>query len=624
MLAIITVISLIVINQLITQYSLHSLEQKGEVMDLTEHQEFLSQEIAKLAFRMKQKRRQKAKIEVMDAKRDWIVNFQLLELAAQKSALTDKQRRNIEVIMKNIQPIQDSIVAAIPELVNPSSQVDRSQAIAVIQRQEDNFLPLIKELREEWRIITKESMRQMRLIQLLLALVSLLILGFETFFVFLPVFRQVQEKNKALQKAHDEEKTLNEELIAIQEELQQSLDYQTNISKKLEEAKQRAEDASRAKEQFLTTMSHEIRTPMNAVIGLVSLLLEDNPKPTQLENLQALKFSGDTLLALINDILDYSKIEAGKIELEEIKLNLKNLFYGIKQSLGVNAVEKEIALNCHLSNDIPEILLGDPTRLSQILNNLVSNAIKFTLQGEVNLKAELIQICEEVVSITFTVQDTGIGITEDKIAAIFEPFTQASKDITRKFGGTGLGLSISKKLLEIQQSQLKVESKANQGTTFSFTLDFKYIREGIEEKMSLTQGQQSLGLKGIRVLVAEDNHMNVIVIRQFLKKWGVDFQIVENGELAVEVVKREQFDVVLMDLHMPVMDGFTASMEIRKFNQKIPIIALTASATSDAKLDVYTAGMNDFAAKPFIPDELYNKIERNLGVSRGLGMKIRT
>lgn len=380
------------------------------------------------------------------------------------------------------------------------------------------------------------------------------------------------------------------------------------------QAKKQAEHASMAKAQFLSTMSHEIRTPLNAVIGITHLLLQDDPKPDQVENLNALRFSGENLLALINDILDFSKIEAGKIEFEEADFSLDEQMTGLRQSFGFKAREKGLEFNVCESSDIPATLVGDPTRLSQILNNLLSNAIKFTETGKVSLKVAVKKQTQKTVDLYFEVKDSGIGVPKDKLGAIFESFSQASTDTSRKFGGTGLGLTITKKLLELQGSKIKVKSKTGQGATFYFTLRFKIGQAKLVGRDSVfhQSGTDFESLEGYKVLLVEDNAMNVIVARQFLNRWKLDFDHAKDGEEAVRKVVDGAYDLVLMDLQMPVMDGYEATLLIRQTHPNLPIIALTASAMLEIQEQVYKVGMNDFVTKPFNPRDLYQKIVRYL------------
>ena len=383
--------------------------------------------------------------------------------------------------------------------------------------------------------------------------------------------------------------------------------------KKILEAKDAAEKASLAKAEFLSTMSHEIRTPMNAVIGMTHLLLQDEPRADQIENLHALKFSGENLLALINDILDFSKIEAGGIEFESTPFSIHDMARSIKQAMAFKVEEKGIALKVVLDNALPETVIGDPARLSQILNNLVSNAVKFTLQGHVEIKVQVINKTKDSVDLYFSVSDTGIGINTENIDKIFDSFSQASSDVTRKFGGTGLGLTITKRLLELQGSHIQVESQSGKGTKFYFTLGFKIGQpsesRGNRWQINAETGQGSL--QGVRILLAEDNAMNVLVASKFLNKWGVDLKVAENGKIAVKKVKESVFDLVLMDLQMPGMDGYQACIEIKKNNPDLPIIALTASATTETQEKVFRAGMSDFITKPFNPNELFQVIAKN-------------
>lgn len=382
-------------------------------------------------------------------------------------------------------------------------------------------------------------------------------------------------------------------------------------------AKEEAERASQAKAQFLSTMSHEIRTPMNAVIGLTQLLIEDNPRDDQIQNLKALSFSSTSLLGLINDILDFSKIESGKIELENIDFSMNDLMTGIRHSMNFKAQEQGIQFNINMAEEL-DYLVGDQTRLSQILNNLVSNAIKFTNEGEVNLNIEIKEQVEDTILISFSVVDTGIGIPEEKRDTVFQSFSQAASDITRKYGGTGLGLAITKKLLELMGSEIQLESEVGKGSVFSFDLSF-----GVSEKSDQTAaadgGEDSVGsltgLKKLHVLLVEDNPMNVLVAQQFLHKWELSMDHAENGLVAVEKVQEANYDIILMDLQMPELDGYSATGRIRQLEgdyfKNIPIIALTADAMVEIRSKVIAAGMNDYVAKPFDQEDLYRKIRKH-------------
>ncbi|MES2455487.1 MAG: ATP-binding protein [Bacteroidota bacterium] len=402
------------------------------------------------------------------------------------------------------------------------------------------------------------------------------------------------------------------DLIHIIQFLQQQIGKAKELESQLIVSKEIAEKAALTKAQFLSTMSHEIRTPMNAVIGFTHLLLKIDPRPDQMEYLRLLKFSAENLLVLINDILDFSKIEAGKVEFEEADFSIKELVSNIRLALLQKANEKNIQIKLLIDQDLPDAVKGDPVRLGQILTNLISNAVKFTKEGKVTIIASFNKKTEAHTTIDFEIIDTGIGIAEDKLEHIFDSFTQAASDTTRKFGGTGLGLTITKKLLELMGSQINVKSKPNQGSEFYFSLDMKNSDMQFLRTDAHPHELETKSLKGVKLLIAEDNAINVILAKQYMFLWDVECDVAENGEIALTLAQTNDYDMILMDLQMPEMDGYQTTIAIRQLAdekyKKLPIIALTASAMLDIKDQAFIVGMNDYISKPFNPDELYKKI----------------
>lgn len=400
-----------------------------------------------------------------------------------------------------------------------------------------------------------------------------------------------------------------------------SLDQQVEIINDISERKlaeqeliktrEEALSLSKAKEMFLSVMSHEIRTPLNAVIGMSHILMDDDPTESQMENLEVLSFSAQNLLALINDILDYTKIETGNMVLEKTNVNLKELVSQTLNSLQFKTEEKQVVLKSEIDHRIPEFVIGDNTRLYQILINLLGNSVKFTEKGEVKLKLDLLDENVDSVRVRFEVSDTGIGISSDQQDYIFQLYTQARSDTTRKYGGTGLGLAITKSLLELHNSEIHLESELGRGSVFSFIIEFKRSTHSVMKTDAQTPFHELSG----SVLVVDDNEINRLLASKVLGKWGLKVCFAENGQIALHKVQQEHYDLVLMDLHMPVMDGMESSKAIRElggYYAKMPIVALTASLFSHELETINECGMDGYVIKPFIPNELYAKVRSHL------------
>lgn len=379
-------------------------------------------------------------------------------------------------------------------------------------------------------------------------------------------------------------------------------------------AKSDAEKATAAKSQFLSNMSHEIRTPLNAIVGLIDLT-EDYTVPAKVkEYLTSIKFAADNLLYIVNDILDFSKIEAGKIELVDSDFSLRRQITELVKAAKFRADEKLLKIHFEIDDAIPEYISSDPIRLNQILMNLLNNAVKFTREGEVKITCNLSFIKDNSYFIEFKVADTGIGIPESKLENIFESFTQVSEDTRIRYGGTGLGLAICKKLVEHFGGEITVTSEEGKGSEFKFVIPVKKGKSQLE--MSTLEIKPSeITLKNLSILLVEDNKINQFVGKQILEKLQAKVDIAENGEIAIEKLKNNSFDLVLMDLQMPVMNGYKATQVIREnkhgeLNSNIPIIALTADAFPETRINVLSHGMDDFIPKPVDKKTLIEKISR--------------
>lgn len=381
----------------------------------------------------------------------------------------------------------------------------------------------------------------------------------------------------------------------------------------LMEAKKQLEESLKIKEQFLANMSHEIRTPMNAIIGFTNLVLKSELTEENKKFLSAIKTSGENLLVIINDILDFSKIESGKIVFEKINFNLDQAVSTLIQLMKPKADEKNIMLHSSVSKDLPVALIGDPTRLNQILTNLLSNAIKFTNRGEVSLEVKMLKEDNDTAEIEFLVRDTGIGIPPENLSKIFLSFTQGSNDTSRKYGGTGLGLTISKQLVESQGGKISVSSVLKEGSCFSFSLNFIKCKSINTDEIGIKKVSTEADLpEGTKVLLVEDNMLNQILAKKVLSNWKCTIQVAENGLIAIEKIKETNFDVVLMDIQMPEMNGYEATEFIRKKlppeKCNVPIIAMTAHAFTSEIEKCKALGMNDYISKPFNETELYLKV----------------
>lgn len=383
------------------------------------------------------------------------------------------------------------------------------------------------------------------------------------------------------------------------------------LNKRLILAVNEANIAAQSKSDFLSTMSHELRTPLNSVIGMSELLIEEPNSPEQQENLKILNFSAASLHTLINDILDFNKLGSEKLYLESIGVNLYTLLHDICSGLRLQSKEKGLFLGLEVDDEIKNSnVCTDPTRISQIIYNLAGNAIKFTSEGNVIIKLSVLSRDSELINIRFSVIDTGIGINKEQQDAIFEPFTQASTSITRNYGGTGLGLAIVKRLLALFHSKIKLESSEGRGTSFWFDISFKRDKEPLN--IGLDTKDNSSEINDLKILVVEDNPINSLLLKKIFQKWNNTPDFAKDGIEALERYKTNHYDLILMDVHMPLLDGYETSRQIRNLpdarKSGVPIIALTASVSINLKEKIGEAGMDDYLSKPYNSKELLAKL----------------
>ena len=397
------------------------------------------------------------------------------------------------------------------------------------------------------------------------------------------------------------------------EEPSQSCDCKDQLAK----AEQEVEDLLQQRLGFLSTVSHEIRTPLNAIIGISDLLQQPNSKEQQEEYFQILKQTSETLLELVNNVLDFSKINSGILKVSnkifDLRATITRSLYGER----IKARSKKLELEIEIDPRLPEFIVGDSVKLGQVFMNLASNAIKFTDKGKVLIKVDVVDLSDSMVTLRCAVRDTGIGIPEDQRENIFEAFNQGSEDINIRYAGTGLGLSISQRVISMLGGKLEVNSEVGAGSEFSFCLDFP-LANTPEAVPPGFLAEKQFSSRGIKVLLVEDNKINVLVAEKYLKKWEVDLETVPDGKSALKLVQEKDFDIVLMDLQMPIMDGFTAARLIRELPgekyQKLPIIALTAASEHIYQERIQLTGFSDFMNKPFHPEDLLRKITAQVGL----------
>ncbi|GAA4277636.1 tetratricopeptide repeat-containing hybrid sensor histidine kinase/response regulator [Aquimarina mytili] len=474
--------------------------------------------------------------------------------------------------LKAHQKIKDS-------LFNINKEIIAQEAGAKLNLNENNVL--IEELTEE-NIQQQKSLKLGRLTTILsIALITILSL----------LTLSLYKNNNLRARANELLQNKNTELIL---------------------AKENAERASEAKVQFLSTITHELRTPLYAVTGLTHLLLEESPTPNQKEHLNSLKFSGEYLLSLINNILDLNKLEANKVEVENTSFNLKKRINDVLIALGKSAKDRNNNLHYEFDDSIPMKLKGDPLKVSQILINLIGNSIKFTQNGDIWIRVKSKQQIDNTVFLNFEIEDNGVGISEKKQQSIFENFTQGSVQINRKFGGTGLGLSIVKNLLSLMDSEIKLESKLGKGSKFLFDLKFEVFQDKSTDYVEEAKKIDYSVMIDKYVLIVEDNKINQLITRKILEKNKIKCDVADNGDIAVNKAKEDTFDLILMDIHMPGISGIEATKQIREFDTEIPIIALTAVTLDDNLDEFYDSGFNDIIPKPYKTEEFFTKLHKAL------------
>ncbi len=495
---------------------------------------------------------------------------------------------------------------------------EKSKALLDLTTKYDSQFAAEKQ-KQKISVLEKEQAFSDKISYFLMALVALglLLIG-----VLYNSYRLKKRDNNLLRAKNEEIERQKAEINAKNAELNEKAASLDNLNQQLVKEmaeRESIEQSSFARERFLATMSHEMRTPMNIIIGLTHLLLSESPREDQIEHLRTLQFSANNLVVFINDVLDFSKIEAGKLTLESREFDPKQILKEIEKRFELPTNDKKLKFNCRYDKKVPEVLLGDPARMNQILTNLVSNAVKFTDEGEVNVDIQLDELNKNEATLKLVVEDTGVGIDPAKLEEKFRKFSSNSnEDLFEGYASSGLGLAITKRLIDLQNGRIEVNSVPNEGTTFTVYLPYKAVAV---DKSTLKKDNKPADyghLVGNKVLLVEDNKINQLVVAKMLRKLGMEVITADDGLEALDAYSNQYFDLVLMDIQMPKMDGYRTTAEIRKSSdprkRDVPIIALTASAFLTEKEKAKLFGMNDHVGKPFGPDDLLEKISNCLAV----------
>ncbi len=613
----------ILLSQLLLQYNIRVQENDSALINQSGKQRMYSQQITKLALLISDKTQNnldatKDKNVLSKIKKSWNSNHN--KLISKTRSNSKKTESKINKLFIEIESFYDNINQSSNIILAENSYKKINKATQVILNNELYFLQLMDQIVKEHEINSINNLATLKTMAFLLGFFILIIIILGVKYIFNPLIKSLIKRNREFNSHIIMLKEKNLELIQQKEKIKQQADEIKEKNNKLDLSKKVAEESAIAKAQFLSNMSHEIRTPMHGILGIIEILLTENPNKSQLELLTTLSGSTKNLLKIINDILDYNKIDSGKLILEDIPFNLKNTVTQTTNLLQAIADKKGLSLNLDMDNQIPKLLRGDGHRLNQVITNLIGNALKFTSKGSVTIGTKILQHNEDDIMIYFSVTDTGIGIPENKLSEIFKNFSQADTQITRNYGGTGLGLAITKEIIELMGGEINVTSEVGKGSKFSFTLNFKIEKiTTTKTEKSFKINEKSLYREGLKkILLVDDNALNLTVGKKYLKYWNLECDIAKNGKEAIKLVRENNYSLVLMDLQMPIMDGISATEIIRKMPGKryqygeLPIIALTASAVAEIKQKVFDVGMDDFLMKPYKPEGLFKLLEKHL------------